>query len=197
MGFHRALGVGIEHEELPKVRARAAQQVQAVLLGAGQGLLVAENHTGIVGLDLPQADEAAPGVALTVQPELLGIGIQGGGLVGAQYTFPAPSLQAGRRPGIDVVFFIISRLLLAQDDAHQVVRAGSVVAVLHGRRDLVIGLGDGGVHRHAPGVITQSPKGKDPGHGMRTHDSSAPSGSEKKENQLPSQHISQSGSGPS
>ena len=40
----RARAVRIQHEDLAEVRVRVAQQLQPILLGAGQRLLVAMHH---------------------------------------------------------------------------------------------------------------------------------------------------------
>ena len=51
-------GVLIEHEDLSEMRPRGAQQVEAVGLGLGQGLLVPEDDAGRIVLDASQRDEA-------------------------------------------------------------------------------------------------------------------------------------------
>ena len=51
-------GVRIQHEDLPEMRARVAQQFQAVLLGAAQSLLVAVHDAGRVVFHRAEPDEA-------------------------------------------------------------------------------------------------------------------------------------------
>ena len=52
--------IAIQHEELPKMGTRRAQQFEAVGFGLGQGLLVPKHHTGRIILDPSQGDNAPP-----------------------------------------------------------------------------------------------------------------------------------------
>src|SRR5271170_1113535 len=58
-------------------------------------------------------------------------------------------------------------LRLAQDDANQIVGAGLIVAILHLRRDLVVGLGYDPGQINPGGVITQSSEGCDVRHSRK------------------------------
>ena len=51
-------GILIEHENLAEVGAGGAQQIEAVGLGFGQGLLVAEDDAGGIVFDATESDEA-------------------------------------------------------------------------------------------------------------------------------------------
>ena len=66
--------------------------------------------------------------------------------------------------GQEVLGLGVARLMLAQDDADQVVGAALVVALLHLRRDLVVGLGDHVLHMDAGSVVAKCAKRIDAGH---------------------------------
>ena len=57
-GFDLA-GVFVEHENLAKMGAGGAEQVEAISLGLGEGLFVAEDDAGGIILNAAQGDEAA------------------------------------------------------------------------------------------------------------------------------------------
>ena len=59
---------------------------------------------------------------------------------------------------------MVAGVLFPQDDAHQVVRAGSVVSILHLRGDLVVGLGNNLWDGNPGRVITKRAKGFNVGH---------------------------------
>ena len=67
----------------------------------------------------------------------------------------------GGTPGVGV-----AGLVLAEDDADEVVGAGLVVALLHGGGDLVVGLGDDILHVDAGGVVTEGVEGVEAGHAV-------------------------------
>src|SRR6202140_3859524 len=50
----------VKHEDLTKMGARCAQQIEAVGLRLRQGLFVAENHAGGIVLDAAEGDESLP-----------------------------------------------------------------------------------------------------------------------------------------
>ena len=66
---------------------------------------------------------------------------------------------SGGREGVGVV-----RLFFAQDDADEVVFRAVVVGLLHGRGDLVVGLGDNVFHADLGGVVAKGAEGVDAGH---------------------------------
>ncbi len=51
--------IGIKHEDLAKVGAGGAQQVQAIRLGFGERLLVAEDDSLLVVIQFAESNEAA------------------------------------------------------------------------------------------------------------------------------------------
>ena len=66
--------------------------------------------------------------------------------------------------GQEVLRLGVAGLVLAEDDADEVVGAALVVALLHVGRDLVVGLGDDVLHADAGGVVAKCAKGIDAGH---------------------------------
>ena len=104
----------------------------------------------------------------------LGVAVEGGlGLFGED-AFGAPVLQVLGGAGVAVVRLLaggkellrlgVAGLVLAQDDADEVVGAALVVALLHLGRDLVVGLGDDVLHADAGGVVAEGAEGIDAGH---------------------------------
>ena len=78
--FHAAGWVGVEHEDLAKVGVRGLQQVQAVALGLGKRLLVAEDDLVGVVVKFAESDESAALFDLvgSRNPEALGVGEDAG-----------------------------------------------------------------------------------------------------------------------
>src|SRR5438105_2142005 len=111
------------------------------------GLLVAEDDTGGVVLDLAEGDEAAALEALLGERrtggrgEFLGVAVNGRRGIGAQDTFVAPLLEIGSGAGIDVLLIVVGGFGATENYAHQVVRTGVVIARLHFGGDFVVGLG--------------------------------------------------------
>ena len=128
---------------------------------------MAEYDAGGIVFDPAQGDDAAPlqfsrsardGKALNIE-------VDGGLGVLQEDALAAPVPKKLRRTGVPVFARMVAGVLFAQDDAHQVLRAGSVVAILHLRRDLVVGLGDDLWNRDPGRVITKGAKGLNVGHG--------------------------------
>jgi hypothetical protein len=128
---------------------------------------VAENYPGRVVFDAAQSDDAAPfqfggstrhGKALHIKVE------RGLGVLHKNVLLP-PVPERLRRTRVPVVSRMVAGVLFPQDDTHQVVRAGSIVAILHLRGDLVVRLGDNLWDRDPVRVITKRAKGFDEGHG--------------------------------
>ncbi len=173
-GMARHLGQGIidlagrlvvQHENLPKVRLGGSQQLQSVGLGSGVRLLMPEDHAGLVGLELAQTNESSPFHALlrTRDGEFLLVGVKDGIGILNQNALLAPVGERRRGAAIDVLA-VVPSFALSQNDAHQVVGTGSVIALLHLRRDLIVGLGYDFRQRHSRGVIAQGGEGEDFGH---------------------------------
>ena len=57
--LHAAGGIGVEHEDLAEVGARGLEQVEAVALGLGERLLMAEDDLVGIVVKLAEGDEAA------------------------------------------------------------------------------------------------------------------------------------------
>ena len=176
--------VRVQHIHLLAVGPRRLEQRQPVALVLGEGLLVPVDHLVRVLVEMPQRDEPSPfahllatsrgacmrhGVGLRVAVE------RGLGLLG-QDPLPAPLAQPLRRARVDVVRLRacgqkllglgVVRLMLAQNDAHQVVRTRLVVALLHLGGDLVVGLGDHVLHPDAAGVVAKCAERIDAGHAV-------------------------------
>ena len=130
---------------------------------------MAENHAGRVVFDPAQRDDAAPlqfsGSA--GHCKALHIKVERGLGILQKDALLAPVPKRLRRTGVPVLSGVVAGVLFPQDDAHQVVRAGGVVAVLHLRSDLVVGLGDDLWDRDPGRVITKRAKGFNVGHGLK------------------------------
>ena len=161
-GIHLA-SAAVEHEDLAEVGSTGAQQVQPVGLRLGQRLLVAEHDARGIVLDPAECDEA-PAFGLgpasrsvsrkvSRNPEGLGIAVDRRLGILAQNAGLAPVLEGRCRPGIDVFGVPIPRQAFPQNNPHQIIRTGLVVAFLHCRGDFVVGLGDGQLDRHALRVV--------------------------------------------
>src|SRR6201993_5072130 len=68
------------------------------------------------------------------------------------------------RPRIDIVFGRIARRRLAFLDRNQIVRTRGIIALLHLRRDLVVGLREYVFQRDAVGIVPVSSKGANLSH---------------------------------
>ena len=159
--------VGVEHEDLPEMRVRGLEQVEPVALGLAERLLVAEDHLLGVLVQLAEGDEAAPllddlGAG---NLEALRVGEDAGVFFLRQHALLAPGAEVARRAGIDALAALgVEQFRQAQDDAHQVVGAALVVGLLHGRRDLVVGLGDHVLQTDGGGIVAPGAKGINAGH---------------------------------
>ena len=143
--FHAAGGIGVEHEDLAEVGMGGFEQVEAVALGLGQGLLMAEDNAIGVVMEAAEGDKAAAFLDYVAARnfEALGIGEDAGVFFLDQDAVLAPLGEIVRGTGVDAFTALgIEELREPEDDAHQVVGAALVVGLLHGRRDFVIGLGD-------------------------------------------------------
>jgi hypothetical protein len=97
--------------------------------------------------------------------EALRVGEDAGGLFLGQNALLAPGAEVARRAGIDVLAALgVEELRQAQNDAHQVVGAALVVGLLHGRRDLVVGLGDHVIQPDGGGIVAPGAKWINAGH---------------------------------
>ena len=110
--------------------------------GPDQRLLVAVDDACAVVFELAEPDESLARQALAGigDFEILEIGVEARRRILRENPLPNPVLEVVRRASVDVVGGGIGVALLAQDDAHQVVRARGQIARLHLRTDLVVRL---------------------------------------------------------
>ena len=117
--------VRIEHEDLPEVGPRGAQQVQPVRLRLGKRLLVAENHLLAVIAYLAQGDKGAALMDFSIAAghgEPLRVSEDAGVFFLGQNPHAAPVGEIARRAGVDVVApRFVKEFGQPQDDADQVV----------------------------------------------------------------------------
>ena len=143
-GVDGAGRVGIEHEDGFEVGVGVLEQLHAVLLGTGEGLLVAEDDARGVVFHLAEGDEALADEALAGigNDEFLEVGEHAGFGIARPDAAQDPLLHGAGGAGVDIFGFAVAGAALSEDDAHQIVGARLEVVALHGRRDLVVGLGD-------------------------------------------------------
>ena len=127
----------------------------------GEGLLVAVDDVVGVVVEMTEGDEAATFSGFFRAWDFVGLGVAVEGGVGLflEDAFGAPFFEGGGGAGVDVVGVGVVGLVLAEDDADEVVGAGGVVAVLHGSRDLVVGLGDDVGHVDESWIVTECAEG--------------------------------------
>ncbi len=162
-------GVGVEHVDLLAVGAGGFEEGEAVGFVLGEGLLVAVDDLVGVVVEVAEGDEAAALADL--------VGVRGRCRSGSSRRGRARTLRRGcapcasrggtRRRGCRRCSDrSVAGLVFAEDDADEVVGAGFVVALLHGRGDLVVGLGDDVLHVDAGGVVTEGAEGVEAGHAV-------------------------------
>ncbi len=143
------------------------EQVQAVGLGLGQSLLVTKDDSVGIVFHAAQGNESATlqcgrgsrsGKALRIDVDR-GLGIL------QKNSLPAPVAEEGRGAAINVVAIGVASLVLAEDQADQVVGAGGVIAILRLRGDLVVGLGHDGGRSHTLRIVAEGAERDDVGHG--------------------------------
>ena len=165
--LHAAGGVGVEHEDLAEVGVGGLEQVEAVAFGLGKGLLVAEDDLLGVVVELAEGDKAAPllddfGAG---DAETLRVGEDAGVFFLDEDALFAPGAEVAGGAGIDALSaFGIEEFREAEDDAHQIEGAALVVGLLHGGRDLVVGLGDDVVQANCGGIVAPGAKWINAGH---------------------------------
>jgi hypothetical protein len=128
---------------------------------------VAEDNLFGVVVQLAESDESAPFFddLRARHFETLRIGEDARGIVLRQHALLAPGGEVTRRAGVNALSAFGVRLLRqAQDDAHQIERAAMVVSLLHGGRNLVIGLGYYVLEPNLGGIVTPSAKGENMSH---------------------------------
>ena len=103
---------------------------------------MAKNNSRRIILKLPQSDES-PALGFSVPArncKALRVNVNRGLRVLKKNALPPPIAKKIRRARVRALSGMVSCLLLAQNDANQVIGARRVITVLHFRRDLVVGL---------------------------------------------------------
>ena len=103
--------------------------------------------------------------------ETLRVGEDAGLFLAREHALGAPVGEVARRAGINVraAFAVragsaVEEFGQAENDAHQVVGAALVVGLLHGWRDLVVGLGDDIFKADPRWIVAKCSEGIDAGH---------------------------------
>ena len=76
----------------------------------------------------------------------------------------APVCEGLGGAGVDVICLVVAFVVLAEDDADEVVGAAVVVGLLHLGGDLVVGLGDYVFQTNFLGIVAEGAEGVDLGH---------------------------------
>ena len=103
--------IGVQHEDRFEVGVGVLEQFHAVLLGAGEGLLVAEDDAGGILFHLAERDEALAHQALAGigHDEFLEIGEHAGLGIARPDAARDPLLHGAGGAGVDVVGVVIGR----------------------------------------------------------------------------------------
>src|SRR5437660_2051110 len=151
--------IAVEHKELPEMRPGGSQQLQPVGFWLSQGLFVPEDHPGGIIFNFPQGDETTALILgqCARRGETLRIGIERRLRIFEENALAPPIPKKACGPGVDVVAFAAG-LAFAKHDAYQVIGAGRVVAFLHLRSNLVVGLCNRLRNLDPERVITQGAK---------------------------------------
>ena len=162
--LHRAVGVGVEGEDLAEVRLAGLEQPQPVGLRPAHRRLVGEGPAAELverdARDEPEALEGAsrPGVVLAVEVERVGRVLR-------EHPARAPGAPGGRRARVAVDGAAVL-LGAAEDQAHDVVRVAPVELLLLRGGDHVVGRrGDLRHVRHARRVVAHPSERQDSRHG--------------------------------
>jgi uncharacterized RDD family membrane protein YckC len=159
------LGVGVKAEDGAEVHGGGVGEAEAVGLGAGQGLLVRVDAALAEGLEAHARHEAAAGVALALDLEVLVVGVQGAGRVLDDDVLALPVAQEGGGAGVAIAGLVVAGLFLVEVEADDVVGAALVEGVLQRRVDDVVGWSDDVAEgADAAQVIAERPESTDLGH---------------------------------
>src|SRR5207253_2304178 len=122
--------------------ASGPKEIKAIRFGFSQRLFMAKNNSGRIILKPPQSDES-PTLGFSVPTrngKALRVNVNRGLRVLKITALPPPVAKELRRARVSVLSGLVSGLLLAQNDAHEIVRTSRVIPALHFRRELVVGL---------------------------------------------------------
>src|SRR5439155_25067806 len=121
--------------------ASGPKEIKAIRFGFSQRLFMAKNNSRRIILKLPQGDES-PTLGFSVPTrngKALRVNVNRGLRVLKKNALPTPVAKELRRARVRALSGMVSCLLLAQDDANEVIGTRRVVTVLHRRRDHVVG----------------------------------------------------------
>ncbi len=149
----------VEAEDGAQIRARGAQECQAVGLGPGQRALVGAYDAGGEVLEPEPAEEpVAPARRAVGERELLRVEVERRLGVGREDAGRDPLVQGARRGGAAL-------RLARQDEPDHVVRAAGVELGLLGRGDHVVGRRQQLAHvAGARGIVAEAGERTDDGH---------------------------------
>jgi hypothetical protein len=128
---------------------------------------VAEDHLLGIFVEFAQGDEPAPlfDFGRARNPETLRIGEDTGIFLLYQNALLPPGAKIMCGPRVDAFAFLgVKEFRQAQNDAHQVEWTALVVSLLHGRRNLVVGLSHDVVQPDCGWVVTPGAEWIDAGH---------------------------------
>jgi len=165
-GVNAAFGIGIEHEKLPGMGASVTEQFQPVGFGAEESLLVTKDDVGGIIFEFARAYEATAGTAVAGSGNsvFLSVGIESGCGILAYDLVSNPALQGGSSASVDVVLGRVVRKRSTLFNGDQIVRIDGVIALLHGRRDLVVRLSENAIECDACRIVAKRAEGLDVSH---------------------------------
>src|SRR5947199_8347579 len=113
--------------------ASGPKEINAIRFRVHQRLFMAKNNSRSISLKLPQSDES-PALGFSVPTrngKALRVNVNRGLRVLKKNALPPPVAKELRRARVSVLSGMVSCLLLAQNDAHEIVRTSRVITVLH------------------------------------------------------------------
>src|SRR5215470_666065 len=149
--------------------ARGPQQLEAIRFGLCQCLLVAKNNAGGIVLYPAESDEptALHFLVSAWNSKPLRVNIDRRLRVLNEDALPSPIEKKSSSASISILTGMVTGLLLAENNADEIVGACGVIAVLHLWRDLVVGLSDHIAKGNPCRIITEGAKRLDVSHDSR------------------------------
>ena len=165
----------VKHEELAGLDVCVTQQFNAVRFGSGECALMWENDPRVVILQAAQRDESDSHLARVRAGHqiFLRVNIHRRLRVLGQNPLCNPFLDFLSRARIDIIFAGIISVRDALLDCNQIVWTRSIVPLLHGGSDFVVGLGNNVAQLHAIGIVSQGAEGMNFCHGASRSGASA------------------------
>ena len=136
------VGVGVETEDGTEVHVRGVEQAEAVGLGAGQCFLMGVDAAGAERLQADASQEAAAGVAATLDLKILRVDVERLGGIADEHVVGLPVAEEAGGAGVAVDAVVVAGLFLVEDEADDVVGTAVVERLLQGGVDDVVGRGD-------------------------------------------------------